>query len=77
MSMMTISLPDAAKQFVETQPSDYILQLIRKDQKQLAEQRLISLLEERLNSGEPIEVNAEFWEKKRKLLIAQGQNSNG
>ena len=77
MSMMTISLPDAAKQFVETQPSDYILQLIRKDQKQLAEQRLISLLEEGLNSGEPIEVNAEFWEKKRKLLIAQGQNSNG
>ena len=75
--MMTISLPDAAKQFVETQPSDYILQLIRKDQKQLAEQRLISLLEEGLNSGEPIEVNAEFWEKKRKLLIAQGQNSNG
>jgi len=61
------------KDFVEGQvvdagfstPSEYIRSLIRDDQKRVLNGRLEALLLEGLNSGEPIEVTPEFWERKR------------
>ncbi|MEO7019588.1 MAG: type II toxin-antitoxin system ParD family antitoxin [Ktedonobacteraceae bacterium] len=77
MTTMNISLPENLKGFVDTQveqggystSSEYIRELIRSDQKKKLEQRLNSLLLEGLESGEPILVDAAYWEaKKRKLL---------
>ncbi len=64
------------KDYVEAQvsgggystPSEYIRSLIRDDQKRKAQEKLEALLFEGLNSGEPIEANREYWEKKRNEL---------
>ena len=77
MSTMNISLPDSMKQFVDLQIcergystySEYVRDLIRGDQNKLAEQRLASLLLEGFESGEPIEVNKNYWDNKREALI--------
>jgi len=73
MQNMNISLPDGMKQFVATQAgelglgsdSDYICQLIRNEQKKRAEQRLVALIEEGRNSGEPIEIDENYWKEKK------------
>ena len=77
MTSLNISLPTSLKEFVETQvqesgfstPSEYIRNLVRDDQKRRAEEKLEALLLEGLNSGEPIEITPEYWEKKRTQLI--------
>ena len=77
MTSLNISLPSSLKEFVETQvqesgfstPSEYIRNLVRDDQKRRAEEKLEALLLEGLNSGEPIEITPEYWEKKRTQLI--------
>lgn len=77
MTSLNISLPSSLKEFVETQvqesgfstPSEYIRNLVRDDQKRRAEEKLETLLLEGLNSGEPIEITPEYWEKKRTQLI--------
>ena len=77
MTSLNISLPSSLKEFVETQvqesgfstPSEYIRNLVRDDQKRRAEEKLEALLLEDLNSGEPIEITPEYWEKKRTQLI--------
>jgi antitoxin ParD1/3/4 len=60
MTRKTITIPDAMDQWVKAQinsgrygnDSEYFRDLIRRDQdKRLAEQELLSLLEEGLNSG--------------------------
>lgn len=50
-------------------PSEYLRELLRKDQKQRAEEKLEALLLEGLNSGEPIEITPEYWERKRAQLV--------
>ena len=77
MTSLNISLPQTMKDFVEHQveasgfstPSEYVRALIRDDQKRRAEEKLEALLLEGLNSGEPIEITPEYWERKRTRLI--------
>lgn len=73
MTTMNISMPDEMRTFVEEQlkkggystASEYIRELIRNAQKENARARLEGLLLEGLDSGEPIEVTPEYWEKLR------------
>lgn len=77
MTSLNISLPRTMKDFIEGQvksagfstPSEYVRALIRDDQKRLAEEKLEALLLEGLNSGEPIKISPEYWERKRAQLI--------
>lgn len=82
MTSLNISLPQSLKDFVEDQvlshgfstPSEYVRALIRDEQKRRAAQRLETLLLEGLESGEPIEISPEFWERKR-VELEQRHNS--
>lgn len=77
MTSLNISLPESLKEYVEVQvaaggystPSEYLRELLRQDQKQRAEQKLEALLLEGLNSGDPIEITPEYWERKRTQLV--------
>ena len=85
MASLNISLPQSLKEFVEAQvqrsgfstPSEYIRNLVRDDQKRRAEEKLETLLLEGLNSGEPIEITPEYWEKKRTQLIGRHKKKTG
>jgi antitoxin ParD1/3/4 len=76
---MNISLPETMKDFVDEQvqgggygsASEYIRDLVRRDQKQRAETRLETLLLEGLDSGEDIPITSEFWENLRRDLMAR------
>ncbi|HLW66666.1 MAG TPA: type II toxin-antitoxin system ParD family antitoxin [Gemmataceae bacterium] len=71
-----ITLPDSLKEFVEGQlaagayssASDYILALLHEAQKKQAWEKVESLVLDGLNSGEPVEVNPEWWEEKHRRL---------
>ena len=85
LTSLNISLPLSLKEYVETQvqesgfstPSEYIRNLVRDDQKRRAEAKLEALLLEGLNSGEPIEITPEYWEKKRAQLIERHRKKTG
>jgi antitoxin ParD1/3/4 len=85
MTSLNISLPQTLKDFVEEQvevsgfstPSEYVRSLIREDQKRRAEERLEALLIEGLNSGAPIEITPEYWERKRTQLIERHGTKSG
>jgi antitoxin ParD1/3/4 len=74
---LNISLPPSLKNYLEDQvkeggyetPSEYLSELVREDQKRKAEAKLEALLLEGVNSGEPIEANREYWERKSTQLI--------
>lgn len=76
MTTMNISLPEALKAFVDDQiakggyssASEYVRELIRRAQKQAAQERLEAALLEGLESGEPIPVTSEFWDQRRAEL---------
>jgi antitoxin ParD1/3/4 len=83
---MNISLPDALKRYVEQRVADggygntseYIRELIRQDREERkgwAQQQLEELLLGGLDSGEPILVTPEWFEKRREELIARHQKS--
>jgi antitoxin ParD1/3/4 len=82
LASLNISLPQPLKDYVEAQvkeggystPSEYVRELVRRDRKQRAEERLEALLLEGLNSGEPIEITPEYWENKRQQLIERHSN---
>ncbi|MCC6265464.1 MAG: type II toxin-antitoxin system ParD family antitoxin [Bryobacterales bacterium] len=73
---MNISLPDAMKAFVEEQVqsggygtvSEYVRDLVRRDQKERAHNRLEALLLEGLESGPGEPVTPEFWEGLRREI---------
>ena len=77
MASLNISLPQSLKEYVEGQveshgystPSEYVRSLIREDQKRRTEERLEALLLEGLDSGKPVEITPEYWERKRKKLL--------
>jgi antitoxin ParD1/3/4 len=82
METMNIALPESMKQFVQervsgggySSVSEYIRELIRADQKRMAQERIDALLLEGLDSGQPIPVTQEYWEeKKRKLTERLGK----
>ncbi len=55
----------------------YLRELLRQDQKQRAEQKLEALLLEGLNSGDPIEITPEYWERKRAQLVERHKKKTG
>ena len=67
---MNISLPDVMKTFVEEQVqsggfgsvSEYVRDLVRRNQKERAQAKLEALLLEGLQSGEPMPWNAAYRE---------------
>lgn len=77
MTSLNISLPESLKDYLEDQvkqggystPSEYIGELVQEDQQRKAEAKLEALLLEGVTSGEPIEANSEYWERKRNQLI--------
>ena len=78
MSTMNISLPESLRKYAEersrtrySSASEYIRDLIRRDQKEAAKERLEELLIEGLESGDPIVVSEDYWEKKRQELAAR------
>ncbi|BAY75989.1 putative addiction module antidote protein, CopG/Arc/MetJ family [Nostoc linckia NIES-25] len=79
MSSINIFLPDSMKSFVEEQVaqggygsvSEYLQELITQDQKRKMQEHVEELLIAGLESGEPIEVNDEWWQQKRTNLINQ------
>ena len=79
MTTVNFSLPEDLKRWVEAQvasggygnTSEYIRELIRLDRKRKAEERLEMLLIEGLDSGEPIEISPEYWDRKRRELVAR------
>jgi len=77
MTTVTISLPESLKAFVERQVetrgygnvSEYFRTLLRDAQEREADRRLEELLLEGLDSGEPIEIDADHWERKKAALV--------
>ena len=73
---MNISLPDVMKAFVDEQVqsggfgtvSEYVRDLVRRDQKARAQDRLEVLLLEGLESGAGEPVTPEFWENLRREI---------
>jgi antitoxin ParD1/3/4 len=72
---MNVSLPESLRTFAEeragtlySSASEYIRELIRRDQKEAAKEKLEELLIEGLESGEPMVVTEDYWEKKRQEL---------
>ncbi len=84
VTTMNVSLPEGLRAFVAeratgrfSSTSEYIRELIREDQRKATQERLEQLLLDGLESGEPVEVSAEFWESKRRELQARrGRNGN-
>ncbi|MCA9758700.1 MAG: type II toxin-antitoxin system ParD family antitoxin [Candidatus Eisenbacteria bacterium] len=79
MTNMNISLPEPMRAWVEDQirqgrygdASEYVRDLIRRDQERLTQDRLEQLLLEGLESGESLDVTPEFWEPKRREVVAR------
>ncbi|MSR56797.1 MAG: type II toxin-antitoxin system ParD family antitoxin [Planctomycetaceae bacterium] len=77
MTTVNVSLPKALHGFVEKRTkaggyedaSEYFRALVREDQRRLRD--LERKILEGLNSGERIEVNKEYWEKKKTALKAK------
>jgi antitoxin ParD1/3/4 len=77
MTSMNVSLPEELKEYVEAQtksgystPSEYVRELIRKDQRRRAKERLDTMLLEGLNS-ESIPVDAKYWSDLKKEALAR------
>ena len=76
MATMNISLPDDLKAFVDAQvvehaygsSSEYLRELIRK---QRDVEKLRGLLMDGLNSGQPIPMEADFFDKLREKDLAR------
>jgi antitoxin ParD1/3/4 len=84
MTSLNVSLPQRLKDFVEKRvkeggystPSEYVRELLREDQKRRSEEKLEAFLLEGLDSGKPIEITPEYWEKKRKQLTERHKTKN-
>lgn len=78
MTTMNISLPDQLKQHIDhrvtsggySSSSEYIRELVRKDQEQSAKQELAGLIREGLESGESIPVDDQYWKSKKAHLLS-------
>jgi antitoxin ParD1/3/4 len=76
MTTMNISLPETMKDFVDNQvqeggystSSEYVRDLIRRDQIRRAEQHLAALIMEGLESGPAIPADEDYWTRKRAAL---------
>ncbi len=76
MKSMNISLPNSMRTYVEEQVanggygtvSEYFRELVRKDQKRKAQERLEALLLEGLDSGTATGITAQDWEDIRQTV---------
>jgi antitoxin ParD1/3/4 len=76
METMNIALPESMKLFVQervseggySSVSEYIRDLIRADQKRKVEERIDALVLAGLDSGQPISVSPEYWDRKKQKL---------
>jgi antitoxin ParD1/3/4 len=83
LTTMNVSLPESLRTFAEqrarsrySSASEYIRELIRRDQREAAKEKLEELLIEGLESGKPIVVTEDYWEKKRQDLAGRhGKNT--
>lgn len=83
MTSLNISLPEPLRAFVDEQvahggystASEYVRELIREAQRRRAQERLEAQLLEGLDSGEPMEVTPEYWERKRAELLVHHQQT--
>ncbi len=77
MTTMNISLPDQLKSHIDQRVnqdgygsySEFIRDLVRKDQIQEAERNLVKLIKVGLESGEPVIADDSYWENKKASLI--------
>ena len=80
---MNISLPESMKAWVDQQVaaggygtiSEFFRQLIREAQQRRLREQIDSKLLQALESGKPIPVDAEYWEKKHQQLAKRVQQS--
>ena len=84
MTSMNVSLPEQLRSFVTERTegrfgsaSEYVRELIRDDQRRAEQEKLEALLVQGLESGDPVEVTPEFWERKRQELVARRSEKNG
>ena len=76
MTSINVSLPQSMREYIGRQvetggystASEFIRYLVREDQKRNADQRLQAALLEGLDSGDPIEITDEWWNRKREEL---------
>ena len=79
MQTMNISLPDQLKEFVDHQVgsgrystvSEYVLDLIREDERRAAQEKLEALLVEGIQSSQPTEMTRQDWEDIRREALKQ------
>jgi antitoxin ParD1/3/4 len=78
MTSMNVSLPEELKEYAEAQtrngystPSEYVRELIRTDQKRRMKDKLDAMLLEGLRSGDPIPVDAKFWDDLKQEAMAK------
>ena len=78
MTSMNISLPEELKDYVEQKtrvgystPSEFVRELIRKDQKRQAKDKLDALLIQGLESGNPKKIGPKFWTSLRADALAK------
>lgn len=77
---MNVSLPDSMREWLETQaqirghssPDGYVLELLR-EERQRVQHEIDQQLIEGLESGDPIEIDTEFWAERRRVLAARTQ----
>ena len=77
LTTLNISLPRPQREFVEaeaaksgcTTTSEYMRRLIHEAQKRAVQEDLERKLIAGLDSGDPIEITPEYWEKKRRDLV--------
>lgn len=73
---LNISLPEEMKDWIDAQvkgagygtTSEYFRQLVREDQRRQLREQVDAKLLAALESGEPVEATAEWWEERRKEL---------
>lgn len=83
MSTMNISLPDEMKRFVDQQvrdgayagASDYVRDLVRREQRAAAEARLRQLIAEGLASGPAKPMDKSFFDDLRKRVRARARKA--
>jgi len=85
LTTLNISLPRPQREFVEaeaarsgcTTTSEYMRRLIHEAQKRTQQDELERKLIAGLESGDPIEITPEYWEKKRRDLIERHARKKG
>lgn len=76
LTSLNISLPRPQREFVEAQAarsgctttSEYVRRLIHDAQKRASQEELEKKLLQGLDSGRPLDITPEYWEKKRREL---------